>query len=232
VTSFSVSGSVRVPRDWRLSRRYEEFTPWEAAVAQHGPERTIPTDQKARNRLHHPVDPGWLQAPNVRDQPEPFRTIIALAIALVEPALRPQGPLGVVVFAAWSLAEDVGRVLARRQQDWISRLNKNRWLEPARVHRCDAHGWTLQRPSPHRAVEALVPLIPATASRPVNVGEQTSWCLTRTGRIPGWDKVRLVVSCEQASVMGRSVGLVTDRVDWSATQIIRLYGHRWPTETF
>jgi hypothetical protein len=31
---------------------------------------------------------------------------------------------------------------------------------------------------------------------------------------------------------GRSVVLVTNRVDWSAAKIIGLYLHRWPTETF
>jgi hypothetical protein len=44
--------------------------------------------------------------------------------------------------------------------------------------------------------------------------------------------VRLVVSVEEASLTGRAVVLVTNRVDWSAAKIISLYWHRWPPETF
>ena len=87
-------------------------------------------------------------------------------------------------------------------------------------------------PGPHIAVEELVPLIPANAYRPIKVREDTYWCFTLTVRIPGVGKVRIVVSCEHESLTGRSVVLVTNRVDWSAAKIISLYGQRWPTETF
>jgi hypothetical protein len=78
----------------------------------------------------------------------------------------------------------------------------------------------------------LVPLIPANAYRPVKVPEQPYWCFTLALRLPGLGKVRLVVSVEHESVPGRSVVLVTNRVDWSAVKSIGLYLQRWPTETF
>jgi Transposase DDE domain len=181
-------------------------------VATHIPELKIPTEKKARNRLHKQVDPVLLQDSEFRARHERFRTKIALAIDLVEAAIRHKVPFGVVVFDAWYLAEDLVRVLARRRKDWISLLKKNRLLEPASFHLRDANGWPLQ------------PLIPANAYRPVKVQEQTSWCFTLA--------VRLVVSFEQESLTGRSVVLVTNRVDWSAAEIIALYLQRWPTETF
>jgi hypothetical protein len=52
VTSFHVSGPVRFPLGLRLYRRDEELTQWEAAVAKHFPVLPIPTNTKARNRLH------------------------------------------------------------------------------------------------------------------------------------------------------------------------------------
>ena len=232
VTSFSVSGPVRCPLGLRLYRRDEELTQWEAAVATHVPELKRPTDHKARTRLHQQVDPVRLQDPECRARQAPFQTTMALAIELVEAAIRHQVPVGVVVFDAWYLAEDVVRVLARRRKDWISLLKKNRLLETASVHVRDANGWPLQLPSPHIAVEALVPLIPAKAYRPVNVQEQTYWCVTLAVRLPGLGKVRLVVSCAHESLTGRSVGLVTNRVDWNAAKIMALYWQRWPTETF
>ena len=231
VTSVSVSGPGRLPLDLRLDRRDEELTPWAAAVAQHVPDATIPTDHKARPRLHPQVAPGWRPDPACRARHEPCRTTIALAIALIEEAIRHHVPLGVVVFDAWSLAEDVLQVWARRRQDRLSRLNTNRLPETASVLRRDANGWTLKLPGPHRAVEALVPLIPATASRPVNVGEHTDGGFTLAVRLPGWGQVRRVVSGEPASLTGRSVVRVTNRPDWRAATIRRRSSPRWPTDT-
>ena len=232
VTSFYVSGPVRFPLDLRLYRRYEELTQWEAAVAQHFPELQIPTDKKGRNRLHQQVDPVLLQDPALRARHDQFRTKIALAIELVEAAIRHKVPFGVVVFDAWSLAEDLVQVLARRRKAWISLLKTNRRLETASLHLRDANGWTLKLPGPHMAVEELVPLIPANAYRPVTVGEHIYWCFTLAVRIPALGKVRIVVSFEHEALTGRYVVLVTNRVDWSAAKIISLYSQRWPTETF
>jgi hypothetical protein len=232
VTSFYVSGPVRFPLGLRLYRRYEELTQWEACVAKQFPDLTIPRATKARNRLHKQVDAALLQEPEFRARHEQFRTKIALAIDLVEEAIRHKVPFGVVVFDAWYLAEDVVRVLARRRKDWISLLKKNRLLETASIHLRDANGWALKLPGPHIAVEDLMPLIPANAYRPVKVREQTYWCFTLAVRIPSLGKVRIVVSFEQESLTGRSVVLVTNRVDWSAAKIISLYSQRWPTETF
>jgi hypothetical protein len=138
----------------------------------------------------------------------------------------------VVVFDAWYLADDVVRVLARRLKDWISLLKKNRGLETASFQLRDANGWTMKLPGPHIAVEELVPLIPATAYRSVTVRELTYWCFTLVVRIPSLGKVRIVVSFEHESLPGRSVVLVTNRVDGSAAKTISLYWQRWPTDTF
>jgi hypothetical protein len=232
VTSFYVSGPVRFPVGLRLYRRYEELTQWEAAVAKYFPDLQIPIEKKARNRLHKRVDPILLQDPEFRARHEQFRTKIALAIELVEEAIRSKVPFGVVVFDAWYLAEDLVHVLARRRKDWISLLKTNRGLETASFQVRDANGWALKLPGPHIAVEDLVPLIPAQAYRPVTVCAHTYWCFTLRVRIPTLGKVRIVVSFERESLTGRRVVLVTNRVDWSAAKIISLYSQRWPTETF
>jgi hypothetical protein len=138
----------------------------------------------------------------------------------------------VVVFAAGSLAEDVVRGVARRRKDWSSRLKTNRLRETARVQLRDAHGWALPLPGPHSAVEERVPLIPAPASRPVTVRAPPYWGFTRAVRLSGLGQVRIVVRVEPASVTGRDVVLLTNRVDWTAATIIGLSWQRWPTDTF
>jgi hypothetical protein len=230
VTSLYVSGPVRFPVGLRLYRRDEELTQWDASVAKYVPDRKIPTKTKERNRLHKQVDPVLLQDPEFRARHEQFQTKIALAVELVEEAIRCKVPCGVVVFDAWYLAEELVRVLARRRKDWISVLKTNRLLETASFQLRDANGWLLPLPGPHIAVEELVPLIPAHAYRSLTVGEHTYWCFTLGVRIPTLGKVRIVVSFEHESLTGRSVVLVTNRVDWNAAKIIRLYWQRWPTE--
>jgi len=172
------------------------------------------------------------QEPECRARQAPFRTNIALAIALGEEARRGQGPLGVVGFEAWSLAEDVVRVLARRRKAGSGLLHKNRRLETSSLQLRDAHGWPLKRPGPYLAVADLGPLIPVQAYRPVNASEQPSWGFTLTVRLPSLGKVRSVVSCEPEWLTGRPGILVTNRVDWSAAKSISLYVHRRPTATF
>jgi hypothetical protein len=232
VTSLYVSGPVRFPLGLRLYRRDEELTQWEAAVAKHVPDVKIPREKKARNRLHKQVDPVLLEDPEFRARHEQFQTKIGLAMELVEEAIRCKVPFGVVVFDAWYLAEELVQVLARRRKDWISMLKRNRRLETASFQLRDANGWTLKLPGPHIAVEDLVPLIPANAYRPVSIRGHTYWCFTLGVRIPGLGKVRIVVSFEHEALTGRSVVLVSNRVDWSAAKIIGLYLQRWPTETF
>jgi SRSO17 transposase len=140
VTSLYVSGPVRFPLGLRLYRRYEELTQWETAVAKHFPTLQIPTNTKARNRLHQQVDSVLLEDPDFRKRHEQFQTKITLAKELVEEAIRHKVAFGVVVFDTWYLAEDLIQVLARRRKDWISLLKKNRGLETASFQLRDVNG--------------------------------------------------------------------------------------------
>ena len=101
-------------------------------MAKHVPDLTIPTATKARNRLHQQVDPMLVQDPECRARHEQFQTKIALAMELIEEAIRHKVPLEVVVFDTWYLAEALVHVLARWRRDSVSLLKKNRgWKRPA-----------------------------------------------------------------------------------------------------
>jgi hypothetical protein len=55
--------------------------------------------------------------------------------------VKPPGePIGVVVFDAWYLAEELVQVLVRRRKDWMGLLKKNRLLETANFHLRHANG--------------------------------------------------------------------------------------------
>lgn len=232
VTSYYISGAVRFPVDLRWYRRYEELTHWEAFVRQHFPERQIPSSRKERTRLHKEVDPLLLQDPEFQALHQQFRTKIDLGIDLLHAAIRHKLPFGVLLFDGWYLAEDLVQAAQRRKKDWISLLKKNRNLETHSFVLRDAAGVPILLADPQVAVAALVPLIPGSAYRPVTVGETTYWSFTLVVRISGLGKVRLVISFRNKELTGTYAVLVTNRVDWSALQIISLYLQRWPIETF
>jgi hypothetical protein len=228
VTSFYVSGDVRFPLDLRLYRRYEEITQWEAFVAKHFPDRAIPTAKKARTRFDKEVDPLLLTDGAFAALPAQFRTKIALAIELLEAALRHKVPFDVVLFDGWYLAEDLVQVLSRRRKAWVSILKKNRNLETARFVLKDAAGTPNPLTGPHIAVEALIEHIRACAYRPVQGGTTTYWCFSLVVRIATLGRVRLVISFATAELSGTYAVLVTNRREWSAQKIIATYLRRWP----
>ncbi len=232
VTSHFVSGPVRFPIDLRLYRRYEEVTPWETFVQKHFPDREIPKRKKERAAFHKLVDLVLQQAPAFRVLEQDFHTKIELANELVTTAIGHKLPFSVVLFDSWYLAPDFIAVLRRRRKDWVSILKKNRNLETNSFVLKDADGKRILLTGPHIGVEDLVPLIPATAYRPVNVGDTIYWTFTLTVRIPDLGKVRLVISFENAELTSTYAVLVTNRVDWTAQRIIATYLQRWPIETF
>ena len=232
VTSVYVSGPIRIPLDLRLYRRYEEITQWATFVHTHFAEQVIPTQKKARTKLHKTVDPVLLTDPDFAALHAQFRTKIALAIDLLEAAIRHKVPFGVVVFDSWYLADDLVKVLERRRKAWVSIVKKNRNIETNSFVLKDAAGQPIRFADAHIAVEDLIPHIPASAYRTVAVGTTTYWCFSLVVRMPTLGRVRLVISFANAAHTGTAALLVTNRLDWSAQKILTTYLQRWPTETF
>ena len=232
VTSHFVSGAVRFPVDLRQYRRYEEMTQWEKFVHKHYPEREIPTHKKERTKFHKEVDPELLKDPDFQALHTQFQTKIALGIELIQKALERSLPFDTVLFDGWYLAPDLVQTIEAQHKDWISILKKNRKLETNSFTLRDAQGKPIPLIGPHIKVEELVPLIPQDAYQKIEINQKSYWCFTLAVRIPDLGKVRIVISFEQADLSGTYVTLVTNRADWNATQIIRVYLQRWPIETF
>ena len=66
----------------------------------------------------------------------------------------------------------------------------------------------------------------------MKVEDKCYWCFTRSVRVPGLGKVRLVISFENPQLTGTYAVLLTNRTDWSAKKILATYLQRWPIETF
>jgi SRSO17 transposase len=232
VTSFYLSGAVRFPVDARLYRRYEEITQWEAFVQQHFPEREIPKEKKARQRLHKEVDATLLEDPAFELLHEQFKTKISLAQELLQSAIDRSIPFETVLMDSWYLSEELVKTLAEQKKDWVSLLKKNRNVESHSFTLRDAQGQVVTFSKPHIKIEDLVPLIPKHSYKKVTISNKNYWCFSLKVRVPSLGKVRIVISYDNADLTGTYAVLVSNRTDWSAKRMITAYLQRWPIETF
>lgn len=233
VTSHFVSGAVRLALEWRLYRRYDEWTQWEACVARHLPDQPIPKERAARTKFRKAVLPELLkQDADFAALHESFQTKLDLAGELVAAALEAGVPFNVVLMDGWYLAPELVQQIAKAGKDWVSIVKKNRGVETQSFRLRDAPGQPIQFAGSTVRLDELIPLIPRQAYRQVQVKGQAYWCFTFTARLPSLGKVRLVVSFGHADLSGTAVVLASNRVDWSASQILDTYTWRWPIETF
>jgi len=232
VTSHFVSGAVRFPVGKRLYRRYEEVTQWEAFMGKHLPEREIPKQSKARNKLREEVEPELLQDPDFATLHVTFQTKLALSGELLKESLNRGVPFSVALFDGWYLAPELVDPIREAGKDWISIVKKNRGIETQSFVLRDAERQRVSFPKSTVTLEKMIPLIPRPAYRPVKVGERKYWCFTITARIPSLGQVRLVVSYDNEALQGTAVVLATNRTDWDSKRILSTYLWRWPIETF
>jgi len=70
--------------------------------------------------------------------------------------------------------------------------------------------------------------------KPLQEGDKQQWYFTCTVRIPDVQhKVRIVILWPERESQQPRIMLVTNRVQWEVTRIVRVYRHRWTgTETF
>ena len=232
VTSHYGCGPVRFPVDLELYRRYDEFTNWESAVKKCQPDAQIPREAKAKAKFQRQIEKTLLQDPEFAQQHAAFQTKLDLACKLIDQAVTHKLDFEVVLFDGWYLAPQVVECARKHHKDWVSVLKKNRNLETASFTLKDEHGHPIQLADPHIKVENLVPLIPPSAFKPIEIGDKTYWTFTLTVRVGDLGKVRLVISYANPDLTDTYVVLITNRCDWSAKRIIQTYLRRWPIETF
>jgi SRSO17 transposase len=233
VTSHYRSGAVRFPVDYEVYRRYEELTEWEKFMHKYFPDQAIPPTTQARQKLHKQFDPLLLEDPEFAKLHKQFRTKMTIAHELLKHAMEHGLPFTTVLMDSWYLTTEFVKQLADQKKDWVSLLKRNRNLSMSGFQLRDAEGQPIPLPANGVVkVEELVPLIPATAYRPVDIDERRYWCFSICTRLSGIGKVRLVICFESADLSGSYAVLVTNRTDWSAKQTLSMYLKRWTIETF
>jgi hypothetical protein len=83
-------------------------------------------------------------------------------------------------------------------------------------------------------VSALAAQIGPELRKPLKEGDKQQWYFTCTLRIPDVaHKVRIIVLWPNREAEQPRIILVTNRVQWEVTRVVRVYRHRWTgTETF
>ncbi|HMB05577.1 MAG TPA: IS701 family transposase [Isosphaeraceae bacterium] len=155
---------------------------------------------------------------------EPFRNHTALCRELIDWVCERDIPGGFAMDCYCTSAEVLNHIHGK--PDWLGRprgyvgdLKTNRKLE-----------W---KGSILKASE-LAASIPPEDRKELRIGDQRQWFFTATAHIPEVNhKVRIVVLWRYRHDAEPIKILVTNRITWEVSRIVRVYRHRWTgTETF
>jgi DDE superfamily endonuclease len=155
---------------------------------------------------------------------EPFRNHTVLCCDLVDWVCERQISGDFAVDSYFTNAEILNHIHGKtdpsgRSRGYVGDLKSNRKLE-----------WK------GKMIKAneMAALIPASDRKEMRIGDQRQWYFTVTVKIPGVNhKVRIVILWRYRNDDRPCKILVTNRITWEVSRIVRVYRHRWTgTETF
>ena len=155
---------------------------------------------------------------------EPFRNHTVLCCDLVDWVCERQIPGDFAVDSYFTNAEILNHIHGKtdrggRSRGYVGDLKSNRKLE-----------WK------GKIIKAneMAAMIPASDRKEMRIGDQRQWYFTVTVKIPGVNhKVRIVILWRYRNDDRPCKILVTNRITWEVSRIVRVYRHRWTgTETF
>lgn len=177
------------------------------------------------NGKHYPLDfRRFRKAEQCAERKEPFRDHTLLCQELIDWVCQ-QGIPGTFTFDIYFTNAPIlnhihGKRAANGQaRGYVGSLKFNRKL--------------LYRGQLIKATDLAASIAPPVR-KAVREGERTQWYFTCTLRIPDvGHKVRIVILWQQRDDAQARIMLVTNRVQWEVSKIIRTYRYRWTgTETF
>jgi len=155
---------------------------------------------------------------------EPFRNHTVLCCELIDWVCERQIPGDFAMDSYFTCAEILNHIDGKqdrwgRPRGYVGDLKSNRKLE-----------WK------GRIIKAndLAASIAASDRKEMRIGERRQWYFTVTVRIPDVKhKVRIVILWRYKNDADPCKILVTNRITWEVSRIVRVYRHRWTgTETF
>jgi DDE superfamily endonuclease len=155
---------------------------------------------------------------------EPFRNHTALCCELIDWVCERQIPGDFTMDSYFTNAEILNHIHGKtdkseRPRGYVGDLKSNRKLE-----------WK------GKIIKAndLAASIPASDRKEMRIGDKRQWYFTVTVRIPDVNhKVRIVILWRYRNDDQPCKILVTNRITWEVSRIVRVYLHRWTgTETF
>jgi DDE superfamily endonuclease len=174
---------------------------------------------------HYPLEFRLFRKEEVcRARKEPFRNHTKLVCELIDWVCQRKIPGDFTFDSYFTNAEILNHVHGKadhwgRPRGYVGDLKSNRKLV-----------WK------GRALKAseLAASIPAASRKELRIGDERQWYFTVTVRIPNVEhKVRIVVLWKYKNDVEACKILVTNRITWEVTRIVRVYRRRWTgTETF
>jgi hypothetical protein len=155
---------------------------------------------------------------------EPFRNHTVLCCELIDWVCEHQIPGDFTMDSYFTCAQILNHIHGKqdrlgRSRGYVGDLKSNRKLE-----------WK------GRIIKAndLAASIPASDRKEMRIGERRQWYFTVSVRIPDVKhKVRIVILWRYRNDVEPCKILVTNRITWEVSRIVRVYRHRWTgTETF
>jgi hypothetical protein len=174
---------------------------------------------------HYPLEFRLFRKPEICEAlKEPFRNHTKLCCELIDRVCERKIPGDFAFDSYFTNAEVLNHIHEKRDDSGRSRgyvgdLKFNRKLE--------FKGKTIK-------ANDLAASIPASDRKEMRIGDKRQWYFTATVRIPGVNhKVRIVIIWRYKNDEEPRKILVTNRITWEVSRIVRVYLHRWTgTETF
>jgi hypothetical protein len=174
---------------------------------------------------HYPLEFRLFRKQEVSEAlKEPFRNHTVLCCELIDWVCERQIPGDFAMDSYFTCADILNHIHGKqdrwgRPRGYVGDLKSNRKLE-----------WK------GRIIKAndLAASIPASDRKEMRIGDRRQWYFTVTVRIPDVNhKVRIVILWRYKNDVEACKILVTNRITWEVSRIVRVYRHRWTgTETF
>lgn len=126
----------------------------------------------------------------------------------------------------WLYSDVVDR-WSEQQQDWIASLQKERVIELYRLNLLGVSHRKIQKEKKIR-VSDIIQLTFQVPYQRINYPQQQCWAYSCCLQVVGLGRVRFVICFKDESLRGSCIALLTNRLDWAPSRIVRKWLEHYP----